>query len=122
MFLDARTAIGTAPSPDGRALRLVLRGAEGEVRELRRRPLSASTSFDAFTAEDDTAAWAETGEEGLLVHDLGTGRTVDLSASASGAFIRNGVVWWSTGDQDHLVWHTVDLRAVGPPAGPAAGS
>lgn len=291
VFLDARTAVGTAPSPDGGALRLVLRGAEGEVRELRRRPLSASTSFDAFTAEGDTVAWAETagsrteiwavdpragrprrltadtgnavfsgsehdlvitggevhwvaagagdrteirsvpmdggavsirrepgvwslttwpwltsgtadqtgttvlrdltsnrerrvpatgaelvsctpawcrvmvmtagglaridemrpdgssrkriagagasaavtdvavldrfeilaeaqpgsdmtGEEGLLVHDLGTGRTVDLSASASGAFTRNGVVWWSTGDQDHLVWHTVDLRTV----------
>jgi hypothetical protein len=277
LFLDARTAIGTAPSPDAGSLRLVLRGAEGDVRELRRRPLDGQTAFENFTAAGETVAWTEaaadgrveiwaaepragparrltadtgdpvfygsqydlvigagrvhwasaagggkvteirsvpltgwpgitngaadpagatvlreltgnreirvpatgtelarctpawcrmtvlatdglaridvmrpdgtgrkriagrgaagaipdvalldrfevlaearpdsdlSGEEGLLVHDLTTGRTIDLGAAVTGAYARNGVVWWSTGDQDSLIWHTVDLRTV----------
>jgi hypothetical protein len=55
---------------------------------------------------------ALTGTERLLVYDLRTRRTVDVSAGVSGAFSRGGVLWWSTGDQDTLVWHTVDLRTV----------
>jgi hypothetical protein len=53
-----------------------------------------------------------TGTEGLLVYDLRTGGTVDVSAAVSGAFCRGGVLWWSTGDQDNTVWHTLDLRTV----------
>lgn len=292
LFLDAHTAIGTAPSPDGAFLRLVLRGAEGEVRELRRLPLSANPSFDAFALSGDELVWTEsagrrteiwvadpragkprrltadtgdavfygsqydlviaasrvhwvaaggddeitevrsvpltggevtvreepgawsltawpwltngtadqagtpllrdptshremrvdttgaeltqcspvwcrvmvtsgqtlaridvmhpdgtarqriagggagaaiadvalldrfevlsesrpdsdlTGTVGLLIYDIAAGRTVELSPAATGASGRGGVVWWSTGDQDNLVWHTVDLRTV----------
>jgi hypothetical protein len=53
-----------------------------------------------------------TGTEALLVHDIATGRTVDLSPAVDGAFSRGGVLWWSTGDQDSIVWHTLDLRTV----------
>ena len=53
-----------------------------------------------------------TGTSGLLVYDLKDSRTVDLSAAVDGAFSRAGVLWWATGDQDSLVWHTVDLRTV----------
>jgi hypothetical protein len=53
-----------------------------------------------------------TGTEGLLVYDVRTGGTVDISPSVSGAFCRGGVLWWSTGDQDNTVWHTLDLRTV----------
>jgi hypothetical protein len=53
-----------------------------------------------------------TGTEGLLLYDLADGRTVDLSPAVSGAFSRAGVLWWATGDQDALVWHTLDLRTV----------
>ena len=42
LFLDARTAIGTAPAPDGTALRLVVRAADGALRELRRLPLDGN--------------------------------------------------------------------------------
>jgi hypothetical protein len=48
----------------------------------------------------------------LLVYDIGTRRTVDVSAAVSAAFSRGGVLWWSTGDQDSIVWHTVDLRTI----------
>jgi hypothetical protein len=37
LFLDARTAAGTAPSPDARTLRLLIRAGDGTLRELRRR-------------------------------------------------------------------------------------
>jgi hypothetical protein len=53
-----------------------------------------------------------TGTEGLVIYDITAGRTVELTGAASGAFARAGVVWWSTGDQDTLAWHTVDLRTV----------
>jgi hypothetical protein len=53
-----------------------------------------------------------TGTSGLLVYDIARKRTVDISAEVSGAFSRGGVLWWSTGDQDNIVWHTLDLRTV----------
>ncbi|GGQ59920.1 hypothetical protein [Couchioplanes azureus] len=55
---------------------------------------------------------ALTGTEGLTVHDLRDRRTVEVGAAVSAAYARNGVLWWSTGDQDSLVWHTLDLRTV----------
>lgn len=58
-FLDAHTSVGTAPSPEGRQLRLVSRAADGSVRELRRLPLDSSPQFDGFTAADGVVAWAE---------------------------------------------------------------
>jgi hypothetical protein len=51
-----------------------------------------------------------TGTASLLVYDINTGRTVTVSVAAAGAFTRNGMLWWSTGDPDSLVWHTLDLR------------
>lgn len=53
-----------------------------------------------------------TGTEALLVFDIATGRTVDVDPAVDGAFTRGGMLWWSTGDQDSLVWHTLDLRTV----------
>lgn len=53
-----------------------------------------------------------TGTEGLLVYDIATRRTVDVSPAVDGAFSRGGVLWWATGDQDSLIWHTLDLRTV----------
>jgi hypothetical protein len=53
-----------------------------------------------------------TGTEALLVYDIRTGRTVDVNVAVDGAFSRGGVLWWSTGDQDTIVWHTLDLRTV----------
>ncbi|GLY02603.1 MULTISPECIES: hypothetical protein [Actinoplanes] len=51
-----------------------------------------------------------TGVAGLIVHDLDTGRTVALSAAADLAATRDGMLWWSTGDQETAIWHTLDLR------------
>ncbi len=62
LFLDATTAIGTAPTPDGAQLRLVLRAASGPPRELRREPLDGNPQFDAFAAAGDDIVWAESGD------------------------------------------------------------
>lgn len=53
-----------------------------------------------------------TGTQSLLVHDIRAGRTVAVGTDVGGAFSRGGVLWWSTGDQDSLGWHTLDLRTV----------
>jgi hypothetical protein len=59
IFLDARTSVGTAPSPDGTFVRLVLRGADASVRDLRRVRLDQRPSFQAFAVAGDVLAWAE---------------------------------------------------------------
>jgi hypothetical protein len=53
-----------------------------------------------------------TGTERILVYDLRTSQTVDLGAGISGIFARGPVLWWPTGDQETMQWHTVDLRTV----------
>ncbi|SCL14298.1 hypothetical protein [Micromonospora inyonensis] len=59
-FLDPATSIGTAPSPDGRHLRLLRRSADGVVRQLRRLPESGSPQYAGFTGSGTVVAWAET--------------------------------------------------------------
>ncbi|MET0415088.1 MAG: hypothetical protein ABW022_03595 [Actinoplanes sp.] len=63
LFLDATTAIGTAPTPDGAQTRLLLRTASGPARELRRASLDGNPQFDAFTASGDDIVWAESGDQ-----------------------------------------------------------
>ncbi|SDY06481.1 hypothetical protein SAMN05444365_101552 [Micromonospora pattaloongensis] len=69
-FLDAHASLGTAPSADGRQLRLVLRAADGQVRELRRLPAAASPQYVGFVLAGDDVAWAESVADGA-----GLGRT-----------------------------------------------
>jgi hypothetical protein len=92
--------------PDGSGRRRIAGGAAGaaitDVAELGRFEILSEAGPDA----------ALTGTEGLLVYDHKTGGTVDVSAAVSAAFSRGGVLWWSTGDQDTTIWHTIDLRTV----------
>ena len=59
LFLDPATAIGTAPTPDARWVRLLLRAGTGEPRELRRLPLGEEPQFEAVTALGDDLVWTE---------------------------------------------------------------
>ncbi|MFE0591436.1 hypothetical protein [Micromonospora echinospora] len=59
-FLDPDVSIGTAPSPDGRHLRLVRRTADGTVHQLRRLPAAGSPQYAGFTGSGAVLAWAET--------------------------------------------------------------
>ncbi|MEU4423817.1 hypothetical protein AB0F81_24565 [Actinoplanes sp. NPDC024001] len=53
-----------------------------------------------------------TGAAGLLVHDLQSGNSVTLADAADVAATRDGMLWWSTGDREAAVWHTLDLRTI----------
>lgn len=59
IFLDAHTSVGTAESPDGSSLRLLLVGDKAPARQLRRLPLAANPSFQAFAVSGDVLAWVE---------------------------------------------------------------
>ncbi|MGN9911824.1 hypothetical protein ACTMTJ_30220 [Phytohabitans sp. LJ34] len=58
-FLDAKTSLGTAPDADGTHQRLVLRGADGSLRELRSLPAEATPQFGGFVRDGDQVAWTE---------------------------------------------------------------
>ena len=64
VFLDARTSVGTAQTPDGRFLRLLERRPNGSVRELRRLPARQNPSFPAMTLDGDLLVWAESVGDG----------------------------------------------------------
>ncbi|MEU8614542.1 hypothetical protein AB0C29_41805, partial [Actinoplanes sp. NPDC048791] len=92
--------------PDGSARRRVAGSAAGAA-------VPDVAVLDRFELLSETGPDSDlTGTAGLLIYDLKTDRTVDISPAVDGVFTRNGVLWWATGDQDNLVWHTLDLRTV----------
>jgi hypothetical protein len=92
--------------PDGSARRRIAGSAAGAA-------ITDVAVLDRFEILSETGPDSDlTGTAGLLVYDIKADRTVDITAAADGAFSRGGVLWWATGDQDSLVWHTVDLRTV----------
>jgi hypothetical protein len=64
IFLDAHTSVGTAESPDGKFLRLVLTGGDAPVRQLRSLPVGEHPSFQTFALAGDVLAWAEGTDDG----------------------------------------------------------
>ncbi|MFK3985482.1 hypothetical protein ACI2K4_34570 [Micromonospora sp. NPDC050397] len=79
-FLDATNSVGTSPSPDGTQLRLVLRAADGAIRELRRLPIADAPQYSGFARDGDQFAWAES-----VSLDDGTGRTELWTANLASA-------------------------------------
>ncbi|OJF11440.1 hypothetical protein BG844_26335 [Couchioplanes caeruleus subsp. caeruleus] len=73
VFLDARTSVGTAPSPDGRSLRLLVRSGDGTVREMRALPSARNPSFQGLTVAGDLLAWFERTKDGLELWAAGLG-------------------------------------------------
>jgi hypothetical protein len=59
LFLDARTAVGSARTRDGRSVRLIVRRADESVRELRRAPSSRGPTFDSFASSATHVFWVE---------------------------------------------------------------
>ena len=92
--------------PDGTGRRRIGGGAASS-------PVTDVAPLDRFAILAEPAAGTDTtGEQRLLVYDLATGGTVDLGAGVTGAACRGGLLWWSTGTDDHTQWHSVDLRTV----------
>lgn len=61
-FLDAARSVGTALSPDGADVRLLLHTGDAQ-RELRRMPKEQSAEFAGFTSDGAELAWVELGSD-----------------------------------------------------------
>ncbi|WP_433221700.1 hypothetical protein ACQP00_21380 [Dactylosporangium sp. CS-047395] len=69
--------------------------------------------LDRFEPVSDAAgASATTLGLRLLLSDLTDGRLVLVTETTGQVLGRDGVLWWSTGDQEALVWHSLDLRTL----------
>ena len=53
-----------------------------------------------------------TGNNELIAVEIATRRTVEISPDAGSVSYRNGMLWWSTGNLDAVVWHALDLRTI----------
>jgi hypothetical protein len=49
---------------------------------------------------------------GLSLYDIESGKTDLVAVDAGNIQARNGMLWWSTGADQDLVWHAVDLRTL----------
>ncbi|GGK74891.1 hypothetical protein [Mangrovihabitans endophyticus] len=63
--------------------------------------------FSRLTGNSDL-----TGHFQLLVYEIATRTSIEISPDATDVSYRNGVLWWSTGNQDDFIRHTLDLRTV----------
>ena len=129
LLFDARSSVGTAPSRDGKYLRLLWRRAGGSLRQLRRLPLTQDPSITDVTAAGDVLAWAEHTRGGnlrLWTVDLRTYRppgpvtaeTGDLQSDDSqyDLSISDGRLHWIASDPGH---HDVrQVRSVALSGGP----
>ncbi len=123
-FQDARTSVGTAPSPDGKQLRLLVR-TEARVRVLRSLPDAVNPSFQAVTGSGTTLAWIENaGALSLWTADASTVRrvTVDVgnfrSYRSSGDLeVVDGQAHWVAGDKSG----GTSVRSVALSGGPVSG-
>jgi hypothetical protein len=53
-----------------------------------------------------------TGNNELIAVEIATRRTVEISPDAGSVAYRGGMLWWSTGNLDAIVWHALDLRTI----------
>ncbi|BCJ46998.1 hypothetical protein GCM10010168_34820 [Actinoplanes ianthinogenes] len=120
LFLDAKTSAGTAQSQDGHTLRLVLRQADGTLRELRKVPSADRAPFAALTGSADALVWVESidGKQQLwtgglrhparmLTADVGAMQFYD---SQYDLVIADGTVHWvASGPGDQTEFRSVAL-------------
>jgi hypothetical protein len=48
----------------------------------------------------------------LALYDIAARRTVQIDGAATNAGARGDFLWWSTGDNETLAWHGLDLRTL----------
>ncbi|SNT37512.1 hypothetical protein SAMN05421812_105118 [Asanoa hainanensis] len=121
-FLDASVSAGTVVDPDGRSVRLVLRAADGTVRELRRLDAAVGPQFAAFVRVANELVWAE-----LVSGPDGAARTTLWRADLSGGPPRKitddtGLATFDGADTDlvvnagRLYWTAAATASGGGPA------
>jgi hypothetical protein len=92
--------------PDGSARQRVAGGTAATV-IADPAPLDRFQAFSQIGPDSDL-----TGNIQLLVFEIASHRTVEVSPDAGRVSYRNGVLSWATGNQDTFIWHTVDLRTI----------
>jgi hypothetical protein len=89
----------------------------------RRRPGDANASlitvdpalldrFVALTEQSQAMAATPNPTVQLWLYDARTRRSVEVSGAASATFGVGGWLWWSTGDNETLTWHALDLTTL----------
>lgn len=129
LFLDTSTVIGTATSNDDKFLRLLRRGPDGTLRELRRLDTATGPRFENVTPAGDDVVWTEFADGGppqiwaadvagggparRLTGDLGNvvfyGSQYDLVHQA-------GRVYWAAAPDDGT--SVTEIRSVALTGGP----
>ena len=92
--------------PDGTDRRRVI-GGDGNAATVDVAILDRFEIVSAAGADNGT-----TSSQQLFVHDLTTKETVQVATGVGVVICRGGILWWSTGDVDDTVWHTLDLRTI----------
>ena len=91
---------------DGSDRRTIAEGTASTV-------ITDTAVLDRFEAFGQVTPNSElTGHVQLLVYAIATRSIVEISPDATDVAFRNGVLWWSTGNQEDFVRHTLDLRTV----------
>jgi hypothetical protein len=73
------------------------------------------TLLDRYVAwTDQSPAMAATPDptEQLWLYDIARKRSVEIAAAATGTVGAGGWLWWSTGDNETLTWHALDLTTL----------
>jgi len=115
LFLDARSSIGTAPSPDGKWLRLVRRAPDASIQQLRRLPSSQHPFFGNIATAGQILAWAEntgTGHPRLWTIDLGDRRPARQVTADTGNASLNDSQFSLTITDGRLNWVSADPKRV----------
>jgi hypothetical protein len=139
LYLDPNTSIGSAPTPDRAAVRLMLRGAAGQPRELHRVAADQNPQFAGFATAggpaDDTVVWAESTADTAghaetriwKVNWRTAGKPTSLTADTGDAIFFNsqydlviagGRVYWAAAARKEQV--TTEVRSVALTGGKVA--
>lgn len=127
LYLDPNTSIGSAPTPDRAAVRLILRGAAGQPRELHRVAADQNPQFAGFTTAGDEVVWAESTADTAghaetriwKVNWRTAGKPTSLTADTGDAIFFNsqydlvtagGRVYWAAAARKEQV--TTEVRSV----------
>jgi hypothetical protein len=60
----------------------------------------------------DSASGSPTSSQQVLLYDAKAQRVVEVATGVGTILARAGLLWWSTGDNEALVWHVLDLRTL----------
>jgi hypothetical protein len=135
LYLDATTAVGSALSPDGGTVRLLVRTGSGTPRELHSTPANQNPQYAGFVASGDEVLWSEStadtaghGATRLLAANWKSGgpaRTLTAEAGDAVFFnseydlvVADGAVHWAAAANSQEA--ATEVRSVPLAGGPVA--